>query len=82
MPTPKMVSIDPITDRPLSQPQPYYLYRVTSPDGKVYRYLIPEGKNGVPTEREVEETIQRYVENPVPGGRDWRDYVEDALDSI
>jgi len=82
MPRRVMVDIDPITEEPLDEPQPYYVARFGNAN-KVYLYLIPEGENGVPTMEEVKKTINRYARHPSElGSRDISYYLADEPEGL
>lgn len=73
-------NVDPITERPLSPSELYYVVQVTMHEEHglgVYWYLVPSEANGnKPTGNSIERALNGYNDNRVEGGRDALDYID------
>lgn len=86
---PVYCNVDPVTESELTPSELYFIVRVTLHTLKEYLYLIPaEADNSEPNVDTVKATMNAYARNPVEGGREPLDYIdeeetsEEALDLL
>lgn len=75
---PVMCNVDPITENELNPSKRYFVVDITLHTGKSYLYLVPAEADGSEPNREtVKRTMNDYAANPIPGGRDALDYIDE-----
>ena len=70
-----MLALNPITYEAYERNQKYMEVTLDY-HGDAYTYYVPMNRDGSePTEEDIDIFIQRYVDNPIPDGRDPIDFL-------